>query len=489
MLFGTKDGEAMMSLCDKTAAELHDMLMKRQCSAKEVLEDVVKRAESVQRKLNCYITYNENSLKQAEEADRMLAAGEGVTMLTGIPIAVKDNISTKGLRTTCASKMLEKYIPPYDATVIERLKAAGAVITGKTNMDEFAMGSASDTGIFGRVVNPVKEGFSAGGSSGGSAAAAASGAAVLALGSDTGGSVRQPASFCGIVGFCPSYGSVSRYGLIAFASSLDRIGSFGKNVSDTYFLHNIINGYDAKDVTSVRKNFSSELKDTLNGTRIGIPKEIFDSYMSEEVEGCISNALRIMEKSGAKIVTVSIPSVRDAVKAYYIISSAEASSNLARYDGVRYGHRSADASDISELYKKSRTEGFGVEVKRRIMLGTFALSEGYSDAYYKRAAVLRSRLCREYDEAFQHCDIIASPVYPDASISFSEPHKLTDLYSADIFTVPSSLAELPAISIPCGKSNDGFPVGLQLIGRKYDDGTVFNTAYGFELSGGTYGKY
>ena len=489
MLFGTKDGEALMNLFDKTVTELHDMLMNRQCSAKELLEDVFQRAESVQNKLNCYITFNENSFQEAETADKMLASGEGVTMLTGIPIAVKDNISTKGLRTTCASRMLESYIPPYDATVIERLKAAGAVITGKTNMDEFAMGSASDTGIFGRVGNPIKEGLSAGGSSGGSAAAVASGAAVIALGSDTGGSVRQPASLCGIVGFCPSYGAVSRYGLIAFASSLDRIGSFGKNVMDTYLLHNIINGYDSKDVTTFRKNFSFEFNNTLNGTRIGIPNEISDSCMSEDVEGSIRNALHIMEKRGANLVTVSLPSIKEAVKAYYIISSAEASSNLARYDGVRYGHRSADASDISYLYRKSRTEGFGSEVKRRIMLGTFALSEGYSDAYYKRAAALRNRLCQEYDDAFKQCDIITSPVYPRTSISFDEPKQLTSVYSADIFTVPSSLAGLPAISVPCGRSREGLPVGLQLIGRKYDDKSVFNTAYGFELGGGAYGQY
>lgn len=478
-----------MKLCDKSVTELHDMLINRKCSAKELLTDVTERAKSIQSALNCYITFNEKASEEAEEADRRLAAGDKVTMLTGIPVAVKDNISTKGLKTTCASRMLENYIPPYDATVIEKLKSAGAIISGKTNMDEFAMGSASDTGIFGAVGNPVESGFSAGGSSGGSAAAVASGAAVIALGSDTGGSVRQPASFCGVVGFCPSYGAVSRYGLIAFASSLDRIGSLGRNVTDAFLLHNIINGADSKDVTTIRKNFSFNPSKSLNGVKIGIPNEIFNAFISEEVSECINNSLNILKKHGAQLVEVSLPSVKEAVKAYYIISSAEASSNLARYDGVRYGHRCKVSSTLADFYKKSRSEGFGLEVKRRIMLGTFVLSEGYSDSYYKRAVALRNKIYQEYDNAFQCCDIIASPVYPQTCISFDEPQQFTDRYMSDIFTVPSNLAGLPAISIPCGKSRSGMPVGMQLIGNRFEDSRVFETAYGFELYGGAFCGY
>ena len=298
---------------------LADMLMTKKCSARELLNDVMERAKAVQTELNCYITINDKAVQAAEEADRRIAAGEDISLLTGIPVAIKDNISTRGLRTTCASRMLGNYIPPYSATAVERLEAAGAVITGKTNMDEFAMGSASDTGIFGVVRNPVDNNYSAGGSSGGSAAAVAGGATVLALGSDTGGSVRQPASFCGVVGFCPSYGSVSRYGLIAFASSLDRIGSFGKNVRDTFYLHNTINGYDIKDVTSFRKNFSQELTGELKGLRIGVCSEMMKACTDAEISDALEAALKEMEKQGAELVDISLPSIKDSVKAYYII--------------------------------------------------------------------------------------------------------------------------------------------------------------------------
>lgn len=473
-----------MSLCDKSAAELADMLRKKKCSAREILSDVMERAKAVQNELNCYITFNEKALEAADEADRRLAAKEDITMLTGIPVAVKDNISTMGLRTTCASGMLESYIPPYCATAVERLKASGAVIIGKTNMDEFAMGSASNTGIFGAVKNPVDKDYSAGGSSGGSAAAVASGGAVLALGSDTGGSVRQPASLCGVVGFCPSYGAVSRYGLIAFASSLDRIGPIGKNVKDTFYLYTTINGLDNKDVTTFEKKFSPVLKGELKGLRIGVSAEMMRVYETSEISSAIDAALRSMERQGAEIVKISLPSVRDAVKAYYIISSAEASSNLARYDGVRYGYRSPDAVSLLDMYRRSRTEGFGAEVKRRIMLGTFVLSEGYRESYYKRALSCRRRISYDFEKAFERCDIIAAPVYPSAGIRYGSDISTTDMYSADIFTVPSSLAGLPAVSVPCGKSMEGLPIGLQLIGKHYADHEVFNAAYGYELTGG-----
>ncbi|MBP5432807.1 Asp-tRNA(Asn)/Glu-tRNA(Gln) amidotransferase subunit GatA [Ruminococcus sp.] len=473
-----------MSLCDKSAAELAEMLRKKQCSAREILFDVMEHAKAVQNELNCYITFNEKALEAADEADRRIAAKENITMLTGIPVAVKDNISTKGIRTTCASRMLENYIPPYCATAVERLEASGAVIIGKTNMDEFAMGSASKTGIFGAVRNPVDKDYSAGGSSGGSAAAVAGGGAILALGSDTGGSVRQPASFCGVVGFCPSYGAVSRYGLIAFASSLDRIGPIGKNVKDTFYLYTTINGRDVKDVTTFEKKFFPNLTGELKRLRIGVSAEMMKACENSDISSAVDDALKSMERQGAEIVKISLSSIRDAVKAYYIISSAEASSNLARFDGVRYGYRSLDVDSLSNMYRRSRTEGFGAEVKRRIMLGTFVLSEGYRESYYKRALSCRRKLSYEFENAFESCDIIATPVYPSAGIRCGSDISATDMYLADIFTVPSSLAGLPAVSVPCGKSTEGLPIGLQLIGKRFADLEVLDAAYGYELTGG-----
>ena len=484
MFCGAKDGAVMMSLCDMSVSVLADMLRNKHCSARELLTDVMDRAKAVQTELNCYITFNDKAVQAADEADRRIAAGEDISLLTGIPVAIKDNISTRGLRTTCASKMLESYIPPYSATAVERLESAGAVVIGKTNMDEFAMGSASDTGIFGAVRNPVDNNYSAGGSSGGSAAAVAGGAAVLALGSDTGGSVRQPASFCGVVGFCPSYGAVSRYGLIAFASSLDRIGSIGRSVRDTFYLHNTINGYDIKDVTSFEKKISPELTGELKGLRIGVCAEMMKACTDAEISDALEAAMKEMEKQGAELVDISIPSVKDAVKAYYIISSAEASSNLARYDGVRCGFRAKDTGSLADMYKRSRTEGFGAEVKRRIMLGTFVLSEGYFEAYYKRALSCRRRISYDFDRAFELCDIIAAPVYPRAGTALNNSISATDMYAADIFTVPASMAGLPAVSVPCGRSSSGLPIGLQLIGRRYADNEVLDAAYGFELTGG-----
>ena len=475
-----------MKLYEKSAYELSEMLRSKQCSAVELLSEVMCRAKEVQPELNAYITFNEDAFKSAEKADILIARGGDIPPLCGIPVAVKDNISTKGLRTTCASRMLENYIPPYSAKAVELLEAAGAVIVGKTNMDEFAMGSASDTGIFGAVKNPADASYSAGGSSGGSAAVVASGGAVLALGSDTGGSVRQPASFCGAVGFCPSYGAVSRYGLIAFASSLDRIGIIGRNVRDTELLHNIINAADNKDVTKNPKKIPRNLNGSLSGLRIGIPKELLGESISEEVKTAVMNAVKLMESSGAVVKEIRLPSASAAVKAYYIISSAEVSSNLARYDGVRYGYRAENCSSPADMFRKSRTEGFGDEVKRRIMLGTFVLSEGCFDMYYKRAAALRQKLCSEFDEIFRECDIIAAPVYPEAGIPLGVQKKPAEIYAADICTVPSSLAGLPAISVPCGRALNGLPIGLQLIGRRYNDKTVLSAAYGYELAGGVY---
>ena len=473
-----------MKLYEYSAYELSSMLRNGVCSASELLHDTMERAKETNTILNDFITFNNDAANDVLSAEKLIASGKAPLPLAGIPIAVKDNISTKGLRTTCASKMLENYIPPYDATVIQKLEAAGAVIVGKTNMDEFAMGSASDTGYFGAVRNPINNDYSAGGSSGGSAAAVASGSAVVALGSDTGGSVRQPASLCGVVGFCPSYGAVSRYGLIAFASSLDRIGSIGRNVRDVFLLHNIINGTDPKDVTTVDKILSFNLKSDLHGLRIGVPKELFGEQISSEVRERVEAAVRTMEKYGATIINVSLTHPEDAVKAYYIISSAEASSNLARYDGARFGYRAENCNSLAEMYKKSRSEGFGNEVKRRIMLGTFVLSEGYCDSYYKRAAAMRTKLCSQFEDIFGNCDIIAAPVYPVAGIKLGSEMSLRERYAADICTVPSSLAGLPAISVPCGVDGSGLPIGLQLIGKRFEDYRVLDAAYGYELARG-----
>lgn len=471
-----------MKLNEYSVCELLDMLRCGKCSSSEIFCDTMERAKELQPSLNDYITFNDEAENAMMNADLKLP-------LAGILIAVKDNISTKDLRTTCASKMLADYIPPYDATAVAKLRAAGAVIIGKTNMDEFAMGSFSDTGFFGAVRNPVVANYSAGGSSGGSAAAVASGGAAAALGTDTGGSIRQPSSFCGVVGFCPSYGAVSRYGLIAFASSLDRIGSIGRNVRDVYTLHNIINDRDSKDVTSCDKIFSFNLCGDLSGLKVGVPKELFSSQISNEVASSINAAIKTMEEHGAVIKSVSLPSVKDAVKAYYIISSAEASSNLARYDGVRFGYRAENCCTLSEMFRRSRSDGFGDEVKRRIMLGTFVLSEGYCESYYKRAASLRRKLYSEFDDVFADCDVLVAPVYPRAGIRLGENISISERCAADICTVPSSLAGLPAISVPCGKSREGLPIGLQLIGKPFEDDRVLDVAYGYELArGDVYGR-
>ena len=472
-------------LWEYTATELIGMLHRKECSGKEIINDVSIRANDVQPLYNSYITLR----SAADTASDTICKADECMTLSGIPVAVKDNISTKGIRTTCASRMLSDYVPPYDAFAVERLRLAGAYIIGKTNMDEFAMGSASDTGFFGAVRNPLDTNYSAGGSSGGSAAAVAGGAAVLALGTDTGGSVRQPASLCGIAGFCPSYGAVSRYGLISFASSLDRIGCMGRSVSDLKLLYNIINVRDSQDVTNFSKKYSAEENADIKGLRIGIVKEFSAASADSDVTAAVDAGIKLMELSGAVIKSVSVPSVSLAVKAYYIISSAEAASNLARYDGVRYGHRAENFKDLRDMFVRSRSEGFGEEVKRRIMLGTFVLSEGYAESYYKRAMAVRRQLCTEFDEVFRECDIIAAPVYPCAGIRLGEKTSSVKRYAADIFTVPSSMAGLPAVSVPCGKNSKGLPIGLQLIGGRYHDDRLLEAAEIFEiLRGDDYGR-
>ncbi len=474
-----------------TIHQLHELLLKKEISPKEIVEDVFNRIENIEEKLRAYITLTkENALKQAEIAEKMIAKRE-MTPITGIPLAIKDNICTEGIRTTCASKILENFIPPYDATVIKLLKQAGAIILGKTNMDEFAMGSSTENSAMHITHNPWKLDCVPGGSSGGSAVAVAADECICALGSDTGGSIRQPASFCGVVGLKPSYGVVSRFGLVAFASSLDQIGPLSKDVTDAAILLSIIAGHDHFDSTSApidRQDYTSGLKEEIKGIRVGMPKEYFIEGMDKQVAETVKEAIEIMASLGAEIIDVSLPHTEYAVTAYYIIAPAEASSNLARYDGVRYGLRE-DAKELIDMYCKSRSSGFGDEVKRRIMLGTYALSAGYYEAYYKKASQVRTLIKQDFLEAFKICDTIVTPVSPTPAFKIGE--KIDDplkMYLSDIFTNPINLAGLPSISLPCGFSKDGLPIGMQLIGPYFSEKTLLKVAYNFEQAIGIYNR-
>lgn len=482
-----------MKLYEKNAFELHEMLKSKQCSALEIITDVNKRISETDEKIGAYITLNKNSEIQAKEVDKIISSGERINYLAGIPIGIKDNISTKGILTTCSSRMLENYIPPFNATVIDKIKNAKMIITGKTNMDEFGMGSSTETSYIKLTHNPHNLDYVPGGSSGGSAAAVAAGEAIIALGSDTGGSIRQPASYCGVVGLKPSYGSVSRFGLIAYASSLEQIGPIGKCVKDVAMLYSVICGYDRFDVTSQNidyPDFYIGLKNNISGVRIGIPNEYFDNDIDDDVKEVVYNALKLFEKNGAKLKAISLPNTKYAINAYYIIASAEASSNLARYDGVKYGYRAAEYNGLSDMYTKTRTEGFGDEVKRRILLGTFVLSSDYYDDYYKRAKYVQNLISNEFSQAFLECDIIATPTVP--STAFKIGKKINDpikMYSNDLCTVTANIAGLPAISIPCGYSgNTGLPYGLQLIGNKFEEQLLLNTAYSYETFCGGFDK-
>lgn len=478
-----------MKLYEYNAFELSEMLRKREISSVELTASVLDRADEVDGKVNAYLkTDRELSLKSAENADKLIASGEAKSRLAGIPVGIKDNISTAGILTTCASKMLENYVPVFNATVIEKLNAAGAVITGKLNMDEFAMGSSTENSFFKTTKNPFDLTRVPGGSSGGSAAAVSCGEAVIALGSDTGGSIRQPASLCGVVGLKPTYGSVSRYGLVAFASSLDQIGPFGRCVKDVALLQDEIQGHDKMDATSAARSYHS-LYDSLSGDvaglKIGIPSEYYGEGVKPEVASAVMNCVSELEKRGAKAVPISLPSTKYALSAYYIIACAEASSNLARFDGVKYGYRAKDCDGLIDMYEKTRSEGFGREVKRRIMLGTFVLSSGYFDAYYKKAKLLQKRIAEEFEDAFKTVDVIVTPTSPSEAFKIGD--KVSDpleMYKADICTVTVNIAGLPAVSVPCGYSEAGLPYGMQIIGRKFDEKTVLNLAYAHETAFG-----
>ena len=427
---------------------------------------------------------NDHALEQAAETDRRRARGETLSPLAGVPVGIKDNICTKGVTTTCASRMLEQFVPPYSAHVIEKLEEAGAVTLGKLNMDEFAMGSSTENSFFQITHNPRDPSRVPGGSSGGSAAAVAANEAAFALGSDTGGSIRQPAAFCGVVGMKPTYGTVSRYGLVAFASSLDQIGPLTRDVADSAMVMDCIAGHDSRDSTSIRMDklpYASQLGQDIRGIKIALPEEFFGEGLSEDVRKGIQLAARRFQDLGAEIVRVSMPALTHALPAYYIISSAEASSNLARFDGIRYGYRSPDYEDITSLYKNSRSEGFGEEVKRRIMLGTFALSSGYYDAYYKKALQVRTLITRDYSRIFAACDCILSPVAPTTAYKIGEKTaNPLEMYLGDIYTVPVNIAGLPGLSMPCAAASDGMPVGMQLIGPAFSEPLLYRVGYAYE---------
>ena len=442
-------------------------------SAVEVTRAYLDRAETLNPKLACFLTIDhEGALAAAAQVDRARDAGEALGPLAGVPVAVKDNLCTRGVRTTCASKILGDYVPPYDAHVVEALRASGAVIVGKTNLDEFAMGSSNENSAFGNVANPWALERAPGGSSGGSACATAAGLVPMALGSDTGGSVRQPAAFCGITAIKPTYGRVSRYGLVAFASSLDQVGPMARSVRETAALLEVIAGHDRRDATSTDRETGTYLAACdrdVKGLRVGVVRDLLDGLQDDDVRRAVERTLAVLEKGGATLVDVALPHAEHAVSVYYLIATAEASSNLARFDGMRYGLR-VPGADLNETYTHTRARGFGPEVRRRIMLGTYALSAGYYDAFYLKAQRVRTLIRRDYDTAFERCDVVCTPTTPTPAFALGE--KTSDpleMYLADIFTLPPSLAGLPAISTPCGKSSDGLPIGLQLVAAPFEE--------------------
>ena len=454
-------------------------------SSREATAAYLQAIKEKEPSIGAYLTVlEESAMKKAAEVDEKRAAGKTLSPLAGVPAGIKDNICTKGVRTTCASKMLENFVSPYNAGVIERLEEADAVLLGKLNMDEFAMGSSTENSFFKVTHNPRDLSRVPGGSSGGSAAAVAANEAAFALGSDTGGSIRQPAAFCGVVGMKPTYGTVSRYGLVAFASSLDQIGPLTRTVRDSAMVMDTIAGHDRRDSTSIKMDavsYGEKIGQSIRGMKIALPEEFFGEGLSDEVRKGIEEAALQFQALGAEIVKVSMPTLSHALPAYYIISSAEASSNLARFDGVRYGYRAADYDDITSLYKKTRSEGFGAEVKRRIMLGTFALSSGYYDAYYKKALQVRTLIVNDYNRIFEKCDFILSPVAPTTAYKIGE--KTADplsMYLGDIYTVPVNIAGLPSLSMPCADAPDGLPIGMQLIGRPFSEPELYRTGYAYE---------
>ncbi|MBW4561209.1 MAG: Asp-tRNA(Asn)/Glu-tRNA(Gln) amidotransferase subunit GatA [Mojavia pulchra JT2-VF2] len=470
--------------------ELHEQLIKKERSAVEITQEALERIQALEPKLHSFLHVTaQQALEQARAVDAKIAANEEIGLLAGIPIGIKDNLCTKGIPTTCASKILENFVPPYESTVTQKLADAGAIMVGKTNLDEFAMGSSTENSAYQVTANPWDLSRIPGGSSGGSAAAVAAEECVVALGSDTGGSIRQPASLCGVVGMKPTYGLVSRYGLVAYASSLDQIGPFGRTVEDAAILLSVIAGYDPKDSTSLKvdiPDYAASLKPDLKARkklRIGVIKETFGEGLDSVVEQAVTKAIDQLQHLGAEIHVVSCPRFRYGLPSYYIIAPSEASANLARYDGVKYGLRAADADNLLSMYTRTRASGFGTEVKRRIMIGTYALSAGYYDAYYLKAQKVRTLIKQDFDKAFEQVDVLACPTSP--TTAFKAGEKTTDplsMYLTDLMTIPVNLAGLPGLSVPCGFDDQGLPIGLQLIGKVLREDQLFNVAYAYEQS-------
>lgn len=474
-----------MSILDLTALELGKKIKAGEITSPQATEAVIKQIKAVEEQVHSYVTLDEEgAMKRAKEVQAQIEAGTLTGPLAGVPAAIKDNMCTKGMRTTCSSKILENFVPTYTAEAVLNLEKAGAVILGKTNMDEFAMGSTTETSAYGVTRNPWNTEHVPGGSSGGSCAAVAANECFYALGSDTGGSIRQPSSFCGVTGIKPTYGTVSRYGLIAYGSSLDQIGPVAKDVSDCAAILEAISSHDLKDSTSMARtdcDFTSALKDDVKGMKIGIPSSYFGEGLDEEVKAAILKAADILKEKGAVVETFDLGLVDYAIPAYYVIASAEASSNLSRFDGVKYGYRTKEYEGLHNMYKKTRSEGFGPEVKRRIMLGSFVLSSGYYDAYYLKALRTKALIKQAFDKAFEKYDVILGPAAPTTAPklgqSLSDPIKM---YLGDIYTISVNLAGLPGISLPCGKDKNGLPIGLQLIGNCFEEKKIIRAAYAFE---------
>lgn len=473
-----------MDFTQFTIEKLRQMLDAKEISTKELTQGFLDRITRYDDELQSYITVtSERALKDAEVAQKEINKGNA-GMLCGIPLAIKDNICTDGVRTTCASKMLEDFIPPYNATVMEKLEAQHIIMLGKTSMDEFAMGGSTQTSAFAKTKNPYNTACVPGGSSGGSAASVSASLAVAAIGSDTGGSIRQPAAFCGVTGLKPTYGRVSRYGLVAFASSLDQIGPIAKNARDCAWILSTIAGYDPHDGTVSKRgvdDYTAKLGKSIKGLKIALPKEFFSEGIDKEIRDAVLKAAETYQTMGAQLVECSMPSLKYAVAAYYLIASAEASSNLSRYDGIKYGHRSKVGDTFQELICNSRSEGFGNEVKRRILLGNYALSSGYYDAYYGKALALKQKISAEYAQIFENCDVILTPTIPSVAYGINE--NISDpvkMYQADICTVTVNIASLPAISTPCGYSSSGMPIGMSLVGKQFDESTILQFADAFE---------
>ena len=474
-----------MDITNLTVHELKEKLDKKETTISEINKAYVERIKEKEPEVNAFVTVlAEDALKKAQEVEKKVNNGQIKTPLAGIPIGIKDNICTKGVKTTCSSKMLENFTSPYDATVMEKINSENLITLGKLNMDEFAMGASTEYSAFKKTCNPWDLNKVPGGSSGGSAAAVAAGLVPWALGSDTGGSVRQPASFCGVVGLKPTYGLISRYGLVAFASSLDQIGTITKDVKDSAMLLNIIAGHDEKDTTSLnieKKDYTKALKNDVKGLRIGIPKEYFGEGINKEVKEALEKAIEEYKAMGAIVEECSIPIAEYALATYYIIACAEASSNLGRFDGIRYGYRTSNFKNLRDIFINSRTEGFGKEVKRRIILGTYVLSSGYYDAYYKKAQQVRTLVKKEFDKAFEKYDILITPTAPTVAFDIGKrSNNPLEMYLADICTVSINIAGLPGISIPCGVDSEGMPIGMQIVGKHFAEETILNAAYTYE---------